>query len=154
MDSISYEYGFFLETLWNLPENAELKQKRKNPNALLPGDNVHVPEKQEKEVSGATEQTHRFKRKGVPSKIHVVVKKEGKPRANEPYTLDIDGELFSGETNTQGEVKRPILLNAKMAKLIVGEGDTAEKYELKLGYVNPITEVSGIQHRLPVSREG
>jgi hypothetical protein len=148
IESIAFEKGLFWETVWNDSQNAELKRKRKNPNALFPGDKVFVPEKREKEVSGATEKIHRFRRKGVPSRIHVVVKKEGKPRSNEPYTLEIDGELFSGTTNAQGEVKRPILPNAKLARLIVGEGDAAEKFELKLGYVNPITEVSGVQHRL------
>jgi len=148
IESIAFEHGLFWETVWNDSQNAEFKQKRKNPNALLPGDKVFVPEKQEKEVSGATEQTHRFRRKGVPSKLHIIVKKEDEPRANERYTLDIDGEFFSGTTNAKGEVKQAIAPNAKSCKLTVGEGEDAVEYLLQLGHIDPIDEVSGVQARL------
>ena len=148
IESIAFEKGFFWETVWNDSQNAELKRERKNPNTLLPGDKVFVPEKQEKEVSGATEQTHRFKRKGVPSKLHIIMKRGGEPRANEPYTLDIDGELFSGTTNAEGELKHFIPPNAKAGTLKVGEEPDAVQYELKLGYVDPIAEISGVQGRL------
>jgi N-acetylmuramoyl-L-alanine amidase len=47
--SIAEQYGFFWETVWNHPSNAELKKKREDPAILYPGDVVFVPEKRLKD---------------------------------------------------------------------------------------------------------
>jgi hypothetical protein len=44
--SISDGYGFFPNTVWNDPSNAELKERRQVPGILFPGDIVVVPDKQ------------------------------------------------------------------------------------------------------------
>jgi N-acetylmuramoyl-L-alanine amidase len=71
INSIALEHGFFPDTLWNHGSNSELKQKRKDPNVLFPGDKLHIPDIEIKEVSKATEKRHRFRRKGVPAKLHL-----------------------------------------------------------------------------------
>lgn len=38
LSSIAAQYRFAWEQLWNLPQNRELRLKRKNPNILFPGD--------------------------------------------------------------------------------------------------------------------
>lgn len=147
IESIAYENGHFWETIWNNVENSALKQKRKEPNVLLPGDVVFVPEIRLKEESGQTEQSHRFKRKGVPSILRMVLLGEdGEPRANERYILEIDGELTSGTTQADGSLKQRIKPNATKGKLLVGEKQ--DEYFLDLGYIDPITEISGAQARL------
>ena len=69
LSSIAFARGFFWETLWNLGENAELKNKRKDPNILHPGDVLHIPDLRLKEESCATENEYKFKLKGVPAKL-------------------------------------------------------------------------------------
>lgn len=69
MTSIAFEHGFFWETLWNHGQNQALKSLRKDPNILRAGDLVHIPDLILKEESGATEQRHKFKLKGVPAKL-------------------------------------------------------------------------------------
>ena len=56
--SIAFEHGFFPDTLWDHPNNAELKGKRGDPNVLLAGDVVHVPDLRPKEVAVAAGQSH------------------------------------------------------------------------------------------------
>jgi N-acetylmuramoyl-L-alanine amidase len=149
IESIAFEKGFFWETIWNDSQNAELKRNRKDPNVLFMGDEVFIPEKNEKTESCATKQRHRFRKKGVPSKFRLVLEDEqNQPRANLPYVLKIDGELFSGETDAEGALELQIPPNAKLGKLTVEADDDKEVYELNFGHIDPISEVSGIQARL------
>ncbi len=69
ISSIAHEHGFLWETLWNHSANSGLNQQRKDPNILMEGDIVHIPDKTKKQESGATEAKHKFKLKGVPAKL-------------------------------------------------------------------------------------
>jgi len=147
IDRIAYREGFFWETLWNLQENAELKKHRKNPDALLPGDMVFIPEKRQANESAATDQTHRFRRKGVPIEIDIVFYLDDKPIPDTHYQLDIDGRLFSGTTE-DGRIKHPIPPDARRGSLTLDDGNTAVEYQLNIGHIDSIEEISGIQSRL------
>lgn len=146
--SISDRYGLFWETVWNHAENAQLKQLREDPNALLPGDEVFIPDKQEKTEDCATEQKHRFRLKGVPAKIKIRLMLNDEPRANEPYKLLIDGVWKEGNTDAEGLIEEPIPPNAKKGKLFVGTGDRQEIFEFNLGTIDPIETEEGIRCRL------
>jgi hypothetical protein len=149
ISSIAYEHGFFPDTLWNLPENAQLKQERKDMNVLLPGDEVFIPDRAEKTESGATEERHRFRKKGVPAKLQLVFKIEHEPRANERYWLSVDDGPFQTDTlDETGLLEAPIPPNAAKAHVFVGEGVRKTEHVFKLGNVDPISEPSGSQSRL------
>ena len=144
--SIAFERGFFPDTIWNHPNNADLKNKRKDPNVLLPGDIVHVPDKRLREYSEATNQVYKYKCKNTPDKLMLQLLRESEPRKNESYELDIDGQKFSGTTDDQGRLEHSIPPNAKKGKLTIGK--ESDEYELRLGGLNPIEEVTGVQGRL------
>ena len=47
---IARSYGFVdYNTIWDAPENQGLKDKRKNPNILFPGDKLFIPDKETKD---------------------------------------------------------------------------------------------------------
>lgn len=147
ISSIAFKYGLFPDTIWNDSKNSKLKQDRKDPNVLLPGDEVYIREKEEKEESCESEKKHRFKRKGVPERLRLqFMDEEGKGRANEAYVLDIDGELSDSKTDKDGKVEIWIPPNAKKGKITFR--DSGEEYELQLGELDPVTEVTGVQARL------
>jgi hypothetical protein len=148
IESIAFERGLFWKSVWDHQQNAELKRVRRNPNYLLPGDKVYVPDKQLKDEPCVTEKKHRFKRKGVPSKIHIIIERDGRPLANVPYVLSIDGALFSKKTTARGEIIQPIPPNARSGKLRLGEGNDVEEYDLFLGHMDPVDIMSGVQARL------
>src|SRR5208282_5132565 len=148
IESIAFEHGFFWQTLWNDGANASLKSKRKDPNVLMEGDVVRIPDRRPKQDSVATEQRHRFCLKGVPSKLRLVVLENDKPLASEPYLLDIDGQLSKGRTAADGSVELGIPPNARNGRLIVSEGLNQRIYRLDLGGLDPATEVSGVKGRL------
>ncbi len=60
--TIAKQYGFLnWRTIYDAPENAELRRTRGRPNAILPGDVVSVPDKKPKKVSIATTKEHVIK---------------------------------------------------------------------------------------------
>jgi|SRR5208283_293595 len=155
MSSIAYEKGFFWQTLWKHPSNAALRTQRKNPNVLLPGDIVHIPDLTVRYEPGATETRHKFKRKGVPEKLRMkLLDANHKPRTNVAYIIVIDGDARRGTTDGNGELTESIPPNAKMAKLILetpasGKSPVRRKVtKLRLGGLAPISDVSGLKARL------
>ena len=146
ISSIAFENGFFPDTIWNHPSNAELKKKRADPNVLLPGDMVFVPDKRPKEVSEPTNQVHKFRCKNTPEKFKLQLLRDGEPRAGEEYELEIEDLKFSGKTDSQGQLEQSIPPNAKNGKLLLANGE--EVYQLRLGNLNPSNEITGAQGRL------
>lgn len=71
IDSIALRFGFFPDTLWDHGSNSELKRLRKDPNVLFPGDKLFIPDIQIREVDKPVEKKHKFRRKGIPAKLHL-----------------------------------------------------------------------------------
>jgi len=147
---IADRFGFFSKTLWNHPKNARLKSERKDPNILLPGDRVFIPEKSLREESAATGQRGRFRRKGVPSRMKVRLQRCGtaEPYANKRYVLNVDGKLSEGTVDGEGNVALPIPPGTKNAVLTVGEGEGQESFDLDFGTLDPPDSIRGAQQRL------
>ncbi len=148
ISSIAKETGHFWETIWNDPANADLRTARQDPNVLLPGDRVHVPQLREKWSPGQTEMRHRFRRRGWPEMLRFRVLRDDEPRGNQPYTLQIDGRETSGTTDANGYLAQPIEPDARKAVLIVGTPPDADRYEFTLGAIDPVEALSGVQGRL------
>jgi N-acetylmuramoyl-L-alanine amidase len=149
LESIAAKAGHSPEYLWNHPDNAEIKSTRKNPNVLLPGDRVAVPPIRAGSSSVPTAQCHRFRRKGVPSRLRVQVMNASKPRADEPYRLVIDGKTLEGTTDGEGWVDIPLPPTAERGELVVGaEPMSTQTILLNLGGMDPVAEPIGIQKRL------
>lgn len=149
ISSIAFRHGFFPDTIWNHPDNAELKRLRRDPNVLLAGDVVQVPDLRPKEVDAATEECHRFRRKGVPEKLRIKIEDEaGEPIANAPYEITIDGKHRRGTTDADGWVIESIPPDAQGGTLVVGKEGEEQEHELNLGHLDPIEELTGVQARL------
>src|SRR5262245_56365063 len=100
--SIAFQFGFFPETVWNDPANAELKAKRKIPDVLLPGDEVSVPDLRQKKVTAAVNRRHVFQRRGVPAKTRFQLFDNETPMAKTGYTLTAGPIVRKGTTDGQG----------------------------------------------------
>ncbi len=146
LSSISDKYGLSWKKIWDHPKNSQLKEQRKDPNVLFPGDKLFIPDKEEKAAAAATGQKHRFRRKGVPEKLELILYLEGEPRRDEDYELEINGKFVRGKTDGQGKVSISIPPRAQRGKLILIK--TGEEFNLELGHLDPITEITGVQARL------
>jgi N-acetylmuramoyl-L-alanine amidase len=146
ISSLSERFGLIEDTIWLHADNTELRQLRPNKNILSPGDVVIIPDKEKRQESCASDAKHQFKRKGVPALFKVQLFHMNMPRANQDYTLDIDGTLREGKTDANGVLKESISPNAKKARLFVGPDN--EQLEFIFGTLEPLEETRGIAQRL------
>jgi hypothetical protein len=152
--SIAHKFKFrSWEPIWEDPSNASLRQKRKNPMVLVPGDVVNIPEKRVREVSCVTNKRHTFKLKPlmVPLRFHLV-SEEDEPYGNAKYVLSVDGEQFTGTTTSDGAVEHLVPGKSKKAEITVypDEKNSSVKHTwtLDLGHLQPIETNAGVKARL------
>jgi N-acetylmuramoyl-L-alanine amidase len=138
--------GFFVLTLWQHGANAGLRARRANMDILLPGDVVTIPDKRIAQVDAATDQRHRFKRRGVPSELRLQLFFGELPRANEAYLLTVGNVVFDGTTDGQGVLFHHVPPGTREAQLVIGP--QREKILLKFGTLDPDDLLSGVQKRL------
>jgi N-acetylmuramoyl-L-alanine amidase len=147
--NIASASGLPWKILWNHPENAPLRQLRKDPNVLYPGDEIFIPERTVRLEQCATDKKHTFELKDTGAKIKLRLLDADQPRANQPYRLEIDGAtVASGQTDGDGIVAASIPPRAVEAILYVGTGEARDVYPLHLGNLDPIETDEGVGGRL------
>src|SRR5882672_5324270 len=101
LPKIAAEHGFSdYQTIWQRPENAELRQRRSNPNALLAGDRVFIPDREPKTVTAATGGRYRYVLKGEATRLRIqLLDATGVPLASAPVQLTVDGKQVSVTTD-------------------------------------------------------
>jgi len=143
--SIAARHGLAPETVWDDPANADLRERRGDPNILFPGDMVVVPDKQVKEESGATEQRHRFRTRRGTVTLRLVLRDAGdEPLADQPCTLVVGGHSFDLTSDGDGVIEQVVPAGEDDGKLLVGE----RVLPLKIGHLDPIDEHAGQRERL------
>ncbi len=130
--------------LWDHPDNAALKAKRKNPNTLLEGDELTVPDKKSKVESGATGRTHFFQVKMETLKVRVLfIATDKRPVRQLECTYDLDG-VKGGTTLVEGLFELEIPRTSENLRVTVGD----REFHLKVGGLDPEDETSGMLQRL------
>ena len=177
VNSIAHNHGLRWRTVWNHPSNAPLRRHRSDPNILLPGDVVHVPERAQRRESGATDSQHQFVVKASPVVLRLRLTcdrrderersaaaeffdgvyrepeekpAEVEPNTDTPYALYVDGSLIAdGRTDADGRLEQTISPAARRGTLVLNPGTPGErKIELNLGHMDPVEEWVGVSKRL------
>ncbi|MFN0137603.1 MAG: LysM peptidoglycan-binding domain-containing protein [Phycisphaerae bacterium] len=145
VSSVAATYGFtdWEAKVWNAAENAELKAERPNPNTLVPGDEIFIPELTEKKEARPVDAWHQF---------HVVRNKrflrlkmqntDGTPIAGKAYTITPrDG--FRGTfvqqnqtTGADGLIEEEIPHTMTDATLLLTESN--QRIKLQIGHLLPL----------------
>jgi hypothetical protein len=144
--SLADELGFFPETIWNDGGNSALREKRERMNVLLPGDTLTIPDNGLKSVKKPVDQKYKFRRKGIPAIFRLQVFDVEDPRANQKYTLTVDGKEISGVTDKDGILQEYVPAQSKEAELVIGPDEF--RVTIRFGLLDPINEVFGVQKRL------
>ena len=84
----------------------------------------------------------------MPARLDLQFLFEGQPRAKVPFKLDVEGKVTEGETDDEGRVSVTIRPTARKGTITVGEGVEKRSYDLALGSLDPVEEITGMQSRL------
>lgn len=153
MFTIAATYGFRdYRTIYDDEANTALRRQRPNPGVLHPGDRVTIPDPMPRVEERPTDRRHTFRTIGMRRLLRLrLLGPFGKPCANMPYSIVIDGHALPGDrrTDEKGELSEAIPLHASSGKVTVGD----LFWHLDIGELNPVTAapddgVSGAQARL------
>lgn len=164
LTSIAADNGFLnFETVWNDPNNAELKKLR-DPHVLFPGDEVFIPDLVVKDAPASTTTINRFvvaiQRLFLRLKV---LDLDNQPIKNAACELKVESEdKVDGTTDGQGFVQpdKEIAPSVREAALSVHikkptaksanppPPDAPLKFDVKVGHMNPEKKLSGQQARL------
>ncbi len=139
-------------TIWNDPNNADLKSQRENPNVLFPGDQLFIPDLTQRTESRSTDQRHQFTLRKPDLKLRLVVEDlYEKPIANAQCQLIIEGKTRNVVTDDLGKIEEDIPPTAHNALLVISDPQTPFRdvqIPIKIGSLDPVDELSGMKIRL------
>jgi N-acetylmuramoyl-L-alanine amidase len=155
LSKIAHEYGFkSYKTIWNAPENKDLKEKRKNPNVLFPGDVLFIPDREVKEVSCVTDRRHKFQAKGEDLELRIALKGfRNEPLQEHECTLVVESDRTEFKTKWDGIIEKKIPETASQG-LLLDKGKAGSPFSLqreivlKIGHLDPVETMSGQIARL------
>ena len=151
LTGIAAAHGFSsFRTILDHPDNAQLKELRKNPNLLLPGDEVVIPDKEARVEERSTEAKHTFVL--AVDRLTLRVK-----------LLDLDDKPVEGECLLRAEAtEQPMEQKNKVYESDIGarvteatmlpppraDGIRRLPVNLGVGFLNPIQDATGQRERL------
>ena len=153
LSRIAQAYGFRDYTaIYNHPDNGSLRNKRPNPNILLPGDQVLIPDKAPSEHAVPTGRAHRFVVKSPRRKLNLIFQDDtGEPLAEVAYRLTAAQFQRDGKTEVDGSIR--LALPADVDWVDVEMFSTKRRFHI--GRLDPHWDtasdaavISGIQARL------
>lgn len=148
------------KSIYYAPENAAFRAKRPDPNLIYPGDEVWIPEPNVKPDPGDTEKKHRFKLKPRPPEVlRLLVRRDtGEPFADRKFKLIVWDQNMQflldqeGQVPGDGIMERQIPVTATGGRYLLWPAPDASgtpmAWRLKIGHLDPVETVSGVQARL------
>jgi hypothetical protein len=139
------------DEVWNHPKNAELKQKRPDPDLLHPGDIIHLPDDPPAAVGCSKGATNRYKATVPRREIVVHFDDTDGPLANQAYEilglpLPPGGKPLQGNTGSNGEVRFEVPVTVR--EVTVHFTELEHEAILSIGAMDPSEETSGVRKRL------
>ncbi len=146
LEQLAFRYAFDAEEVWNDGKNAELKQKRKDPNQLAPGDVLHFARSEKKPypLHKGTSNEYRASVPKIKTTLHFSDALQ--PFANEPYVVEGLAQPVEGSADAQGTVIIESPIHVREVRIVFPKRH--QSYSIRIGDVDPIEETSGVRARL------
>jgi hypothetical protein len=150
---LACDYGFAdYQSVWDDPQNSDLKALRQNPNVLFPGDLLYIPDRMVNEETRPTDQKHQFQMKQPKLRLRLNLEASyDSPLAGLECQLAIENDLSTATTGGARQVDEPIPPRSERVKLVVPDDKIPVANPLvflQVGHLDPVTELSGQLARL------
>jgi hypothetical protein len=156
--SIAERYGFAdWRIIYDDPSNERLREARPNPNVLLPGDEVAIPEQPGQRgaaIELPTGSAHALALELPRSvlRLRVLDSPDGEG-IQAHYRLEVEGvaEPLRGTIGADGILEASVPPAARNARLVLEaepDGDVLETFQLHIGALDPVSAPSGVRERL------
>lgn len=141
ISSIAEQYRFMhYESVWNAPENATLREKRRIPHQLVPGDEVFIPDKSRKTVRIRAGGRYTIAIRAETLYLRVRVRDIfGEPIASASGTLHVGHAGLAVSSDPDGIVEAPISRDTSDATLEIA----GHMFQLSIGGLHPSDMPSG-----------
>jgi hypothetical protein len=148
LDKIALDLGCPPDAIWNHAKNAELKRLR-DPNLLLPGDILWVPESNQKWLRVSAGSTSRFVASVPMTTMRLQFGDSGAPIANEPCVIDGTGGERDGTTDaTDADGCLVLKVPVRVSVCRVSFPARGLVYDVHIGHMDPIDAPTGVGRRL------
>lgn len=155
LGSIARDFGFEnFSVLWEHPDNATLKQLRKDPMLLAPGDEVFIPDRVQLIFKRATAASHDFKVTIDTLTLTLkLVAFDGKPLANSKVKVRVEAPETGG-ASSQDEQELTTDGDGNLTVDVASHVDSGSieidgvTFPLSIGGLDPIETESGVAQRL------
>jgi len=154
MATIASQYKFLRwQTLWDFAGNADLKDLRKNPNILFPDDDeVVIPTKLKREAEVAGGKAKYVVKCGRETlRVGFAVGWDWVERVSYTAKPDTGGPDLTDFLDSDGWMRIDVPPNTSQVQVALWTDDPDTPfatYELKVGELDPVREVTGVQARL------
>jgi N-acetylmuramoyl-L-alanine amidase len=152
--SIAKDNGFpSYKAIYDHPANDELRRRRPDPNVLMPGDPIAIPDAIPRTATRAIDQWHdETVEIEAPILRLKLLDPSGSVLANQDYQLTVSGRERFGTTNASGILEEPVEYGVRSAVLssTVTLGDQPRDLVWRLNFdsVDPKGSIEGLQGRL------
>jgi N-acetylmuramoyl-L-alanine amidase len=154
LSSIAKQFGFAdWHAIYDDGLNSAFRKLRPDPNVLFPGDVLYIPDKKVKNESCQTTLVHVFQLIKKETRLRMIVKDiDGTLLAGKKYKLTVAGQVHEDVLPDTALLDQPIPPDALDGELKVwveeAYPDFADTWTLKLGHLDPVEDLTGVQARL------
>jgi hypothetical protein len=152
---LAFVHGFDADQVWNDPKNADLKQRRPDPNVLAPGDVLNIPQKK-KEGQPIQKGTANPYTVNVPKvKVDLLFRNGDQPLAGETCTVeglgDPDPNAPPLSTDGGGKLSLDVPVTVRELRVTFPSKDDPKEgmvVHCFVGDMDPAADASGVTKRL------
>jgi hypothetical protein len=153
LSSIAKAFGFSrYQTIWDDPNNADLKAERVNPNVLYPGDVLFIPDKVVPDFTRPTDKRHKFILNAPALQLRLVLEDiYEKPIADAKCSLRLGFKWLKLTTDGAGHLNHDISPELRDASLVIKSNETpfdGTHIPVRVGHLDPVDKLTGQQARL------
>jgi hypothetical protein len=148
LTKIAHTMGFDAATVWNDPQNEEIRQKRPDWNILHPGDVLWVPDAPApRKLAIRAGTSNRYVAHIPKMPVRVLIQVGGEPLPKEPYRiLGLGPDPVEGETDDDGYVSASVPVHVREIELILTRKNRTLR--LRVGDLDPVDTLTGLKKRL------